>query len=137
MKTTMLSTAFATALLLLTPTDHQVSAQTLAAVESTVMLPETITSDYRVWLDRVDKLSASLDENNGFLRLKGDIVDVLVFNREEGKKLLLARYAPSLEKAGTELPEDFFAPLDSRLDALWAEIERLAPAHTTPQGTTP
>ena len=73
-----------------------------------VMLPESVTRDYDIWVDRIRDLRSSLEKNQGFLRLKGDLVDVLVFDRESGRKMLMTRYQASLESAAVELPPEFF-----------------------------
>jgi hypothetical protein len=138
MKKGLLATTALAGLLMVAFNDRPVTAQTpIAAVNETTRVPETVSSDFSVWVDRIAKLRTGLEGNGGFLRLKGDLVDVLVFDREAGKKLLLSRYQSSLESAAVEMPADFFSPLDRELDGLWAEIERLAPNYTLPAGTTP
>ena len=118
--------------------DQPAFAQPVLSEASTpVVLPEKITNDYDLWVERISELRSSLEKNQGFLRLKGDLVDVLVFDRESGKKLLMTRYESSLESSAVVLPDDFFVRLDGELDALWLEIERLAPGYSLPQGTTP
>lgn len=134
----LLATTALAGLMMIVSNDRPAVAQTpIAAATETVLLPETVTGDYAVWIDRIAKLRSTLEDNGGFLRLKGDLVDLLVFDREAGKKLLLGRYQSSLESAAVAMPADFFSPLDRELDALWAEIDRLAPQYTLPAGTTP
>lgn len=77
-------------------------------------------------LAAVDEAKAKVARNNGFLG-ESDQPYQLLQDRAGGKAALTAKLKPVMEAAGQTMGPDFFAPLDEKLDAFAAEIDRLAP----------
>jgi len=90
-----------------------------------------------MWTRKVDAIRNRLAQQNGYLKLPGNIVDVLIFDRELGHQMLRERYDSRFASMGTTMPEDFFATLDASLDSLWSEINRLAPSYSVPADAAP
>lgn len=83
------------------------------------------------WLGQFDKLSAGLERSNGFLRTDDEIVLALLFKPMEGESMLLRRYMTSVVASMDAVPDTFYTNLDTKVAALWSEINRVAP-HLTP-----
>jgi hypothetical protein len=94
-----------------------------------------VQRDLAVWVGLIADGKRGLASNNGFVTLTGNVVEKLVHQRAEGKAELAAKYQPLFAIAGEPVPGDLFQPIDEAVDALFAEIDRLAPTWTWPAGT--
>jgi hypothetical protein len=93
-----------------------------------------VQRDLAVWLGSIAESTRALASNNGFVSLTGEVVEKLVYQRADGKAALAARYKPLFAIAGEPVPGDLLKPIDEAVDALFAEIDRLAPTWTWPAG---
>jgi hypothetical protein len=86
-----------------------------------------ITAEINSLAQRIDLLRSRVASNEGFLRLPGNVIDVLIFDRDQGKRLLTEQLSPKFDGTGTQFDPEMLAPIDRSLDALWSTIDSLAP----------
>lgn len=77
-------------------------------------------------LAAIDEDTKKLAARQGLLG-ESDQPYQLLLDRAKGKAELSAKLKPAMEAIGQTMPADFFKPLDEKLDAFAAEIDRLAP----------
>ena len=99
---------------------------------ATALVHGLVRRDLATWVKMVDDATASIDKTEGFVGISGAVVEQLVFDRPKGKASFLAKYEPLFAATGAKPPADLLGGLDSSLDALWAEIDRLAPTYKFP-----
>lgn len=75
---------------------------------------------------QVDEDRAKLAQRQGLIAEDGPSYRLLL-DRKKGKEELAARLKPAMDAVGQSIGPDTFKPLDEKLDALAAEIDRLAP----------
>lgn len=85
------------------------------------------------WVKRVDEATRKLSGNQGLLPGGEDPLSVLLRDREAGKAMLTRNLKPSMDAAGQTITPAFFAPLDQKLDAFAAEVDRLAATYSFPE----
>lgn len=79
------------------------------------------------WLGTLDAIRSDLAKNDGFIRSDDELVLALLFEPMEGESKLLRQYMKSVVTAMDAVPDTFYTRLDATLEALWAEIRRVAP----------
>lgn len=97
-------------------------------------IPQEVAQDMDVWIALFERMRATLEANDGYLTTSDDVVLMLLFNRTEGKHLLSRKYSATFASSGLDVPDDIFKTLDTKIDALWGEITRLAPSYSLPTG---
>jgi hypothetical protein len=75
---------------------------------------------------QVEEDRAKLAQREGLIAEDGPSYKLLL-DRKKGKDELAARLKPAMESVGQSIGPDTFKPLDEKLDAFAAEIDRLAP----------
>jgi len=100
--------------------------------DSGTSLPLEVATDLAGRISRIERMRQRLADDDGFLRAADEATLLLLFNRTEGKNELLRGYGNRYGM--TVAPPDLFEQLDIAVDALWAEITRLAPTYTKADG---
>ncbi|MSP63445.1 MAG: hypothetical protein EXR72_24495 [Myxococcales bacterium] len=92
-----------------------------------------VEAEVAKWVAAIEKDRALLEPTGGLIDLRG--LTSLVASEREAARAELAQFCKAILDA-VQLPmaADLLAPLDPKLAALYAEIDRLAPTYTFPSG---
>ena len=123
--------AFQLAINPITVCETAAKRQELAAA----MVKAMVQADMERWTKMIDEARTDLTKNEGFLSSAGGVVGDLIHNKEKGKAAFLERHKPFFLATGVPIPPDLTAPFDKAVDALWAEVDRLAPTWSFPAKT--
>lgn len=92
-------------------------------------IKNAITNSLGGLVAAVGEATHKLAPNHGLINAEGQPYTLLL-DRAGGKAALAAKLEPAMKAVGQTMPPDFFKPLDEKLDAFAAEIDRLAPTWT-------
>lgn len=99
---------------------------------ATNLVRVSVARDLKLWLGMIDDARKGLEGNDGFVAISGAVMEDMVFDRPKAKAAMLAKHKPMFDAINAAPPPDMLAELDTSLDALWSEIDRLAPTYTFP-----
>jgi len=99
---------------------------------ATAMVEDMVARDVSTWVKMIDSARTGLEKNNGLIAISGNVMEQMVFDLEKAKVSMLDKHKPLFTALGTTVPARVFAPIESSVTALWAEIDRLAPTYTFP-----
>ncbi len=98
------------------------------------MVEASVRRDLTRWQARLDEARTSLQGTDGFVPISGNVMDELIHDRPAAMAGFLALHQPYFAAVSMPVPADLLKPLDQAADALWAEIDRLAPTYSFPRG---
>ena len=79
------------------------------------------------WLGLFDTVRRSLEPNDGFIRSDDEFLLACLFGPENGEVKLPQQYLARVAAPDGAVPDTLYSQLDRELNALWLEINRLAP----------